>query len=175
MKEILDKLSSYNIFNYLLPGVLFASIGTEISSYTLLVDNLAVGAFLYYFYGLVISRLGSLVVEPILKKLRIVHFADYSSFVTASHSDQKIDVLSEQNNSYRSLASLFLCLLMLSAIEYLDRVFGIGHTELLIIAVALLLVLFVSAYKKQTKYITNRVDAVLGKTMKGAANEADDS
>jgi hypothetical protein len=33
MKELLDKLSSYNIFNYLLPGTLFAAAAERILDY----------------------------------------------------------------------------------------------------------------------------------------------
>lgn len=70
MKDLLDKLSSYNIFNYLLPGVLFAGMSKSVSGYDLVQENLLVGVFVYYFIGMVISRLGSLLVEPLLKKAR---------------------------------------------------------------------------------------------------------
>lgn len=68
MKDLLDKISSYNLFNYLFPGILFAVISKEFTSYSLLQDNLIVGAFIYYFIGLVVSRFGSLVIEPASKK-----------------------------------------------------------------------------------------------------------
>jgi hypothetical protein len=72
MKDLLEKLSSYNIFNYLLPGVLVAVLGTAVSSFHLLADDIVVGVFLYYFY---------LVLEPLLKWARIVRFAPYTDFV----------------------------------------------------------------------------------------------
>ena len=72
MKDLIDKLSSYNIFNYLFPGVLFAALGDRLTSYSLLIDDIMVGVFIYYFIGLVISRLGSLFLEPLLKWLKIV-------------------------------------------------------------------------------------------------------
>ena len=64
MKDLLEKLSSYNIFNYLFPGVLFAAMGSHLTSYSLLIDDTVIGVFVYYFYGLVVSRVGSLVLEP---------------------------------------------------------------------------------------------------------------
>lgn len=67
MKEILDKLTSYNLFNYLLPGVVFAVLASKVTRFTLIQQDLVAGAFLYYFIGLVISRFGSLILEPILK------------------------------------------------------------------------------------------------------------
>ena len=72
MKELIDKLSTYNIFNYLFPGVLFAYILSKVSSYDLIQKDLVTGVFLYYFIGLVISRIGSLFIEPFLKKNKIL-------------------------------------------------------------------------------------------------------
>lgn len=159
MSEFLEKLSSYNIFNYLLPGVLFAVLGSEITSYNLIVDNLAVGAFLYYFYGLVISRVGSIALEPTLKTIKLVKFADYSDYVAASRADPKIDVLSEQNNSYRSIASVFLCLLLVKGLERIAVWLHFGGDEVLMCGVVGLLALFIAAYRKQTQYITSRISA----------------
>ena len=49
MEEILEKISSYNLFNYLLPGILFAVISKEITTYSFLHENIIIGLFLYYF------------------------------------------------------------------------------------------------------------------------------
>jgi hypothetical protein len=84
MKEIIDKLSSYNIFNYLLPGVLFVAIAKHFTEYNLILDHDFIGAFFYYFIGMVISRFGSLIIEPMLKKIMFVKFSDYSDFISAS-------------------------------------------------------------------------------------------
>src|SRR5436190_18350950 len=98
MKELLDKISSYNLFNYLLPGVLFAALADIVTSYKFVQPDLLVGAFVYYFFGLVISRLGSLVIEPLLKALSFLHFASYEDFIAVSQKDAKLEVLSEVNN-----------------------------------------------------------------------------
>ena len=102
MKEILDKITSYNLFNYLLPGVLFVVILDKLTIYSFAQENLVIGAFVYYFVGLVVSRTGSIVVEPLLKKIGFVKFDDYKDFVVAAKNDSKIDVLSESNNMYRT-------------------------------------------------------------------------
>ena len=69
MSEILDKLSSYNIFNYLLPGTLFAVAGDAFTSYSFVQKDVLVAVFAYYFMGLVISRIGSLMIEPFLASI----------------------------------------------------------------------------------------------------------
>ena len=166
MKDLLDKLSSYNIFNYLLPGTLFVGLGKEISSYSFVQDNLLIGLFLYYFIGLIISRLGSLTLEPLLrnKKIKFVKFAPYEDFVKASKLDPKIEIFSEQNNMYRSLCMLSITLILL---KIYDLVWGSGSLDNVAIIFSFLigiLVLFLFSYKKQTeKYVVKRVKIALEK------------
>lgn len=172
MKDILEKLSSYNIFNYLFPGVIVAVLGTAVSSFNLRVDDIIVGAFLYYFYGLVVSRIGSLVLEPILKRIKVVQFSPYADFVTASRIDKKIDMLSEQNNVYRTLASVFLCLMLLCLADWvLARLPTISEHRIQL-AVLLLFTLFIWSYRKQTNYVSARVKAVLKSKPSAEATES---
>ena len=157
MKEILDKLSSYNIFNYLLPGILFVAIAKYLTEYNFIQENVLIGAFLYYFIGMVISRVGSLLIEPLLKKIKFVKFADYSDFISASKKDEKIELLSEVNNTYRTITSMFVVLLLLKAYSCLDRRYHFNSGISLIVLSCLILVMFLFAYRKQTGYITRRI------------------
>ena len=84
MKDLLQKISSYNIFNYLLPGVVFVTLLRLLTKYELIIDDFIVGVFFYYFIGLIINRIGSLVIEPIIKKTSLVKFFDYRKFISAS-------------------------------------------------------------------------------------------
>lgn len=107
MKDLLDKLTTYNLFNYLFPGVVFVIVASIFTKYSFVQQDIVLGVFLYYFIGLVISRFGSLVVEPILRKLSFVEFVEYGDFVAAAKKDEKIELLSEANNSYRTLFACF--------------------------------------------------------------------
>ena len=49
MKELLDRLGSYNIFNYLLPGAVFAAIASSLTDYSFIQNDVLVGAFVYFF------------------------------------------------------------------------------------------------------------------------------
>jgi len=159
MKDLLDKISSYNLFNYLLPGILFVVILGKLTPYSLVQDSLVVGVFVYYFIGLVVSRLGSLIIEPAFKRVGFVKFADYSKYVSAAKVDPKLDLLSENNNMYRTFAGLFLALLMLKVYESLTLKLGILQGRGSLVLVVVLLVMFVFAYRKQTAYITKRIAA----------------
>lgn len=157
MKDLFDKLSSYNIFNYLLPGVLFAYFAEKITSYHIIHKDFLTAIFLYYFIGLVISRLGSLILEPILRKIRFVKFAPYEDFVRCAKDDPKLDILSEANNMYRTLASLFFSIVTLVLYEKFTKGIGISRETSNTILCILLFILFVWSYRKQTAYITKRI------------------
>ena len=159
MKDLLEKLSSYNIFNYLLPGVVFVAISSSLTGYSLIQDDIVIGVFLYYFIGLVISRIGSIVVEPVLKWLGFVHFSEYRDYIQATEKDKLLEVLSEANNMYRTFLSLFLCLAILKAFEVITGYHPFLNDWLPAIIVVGLLFLFAFSYRKQTSYISRRVSS----------------
>jgi hypothetical protein len=150
MNELLNKISSYNVFNYLLPGVIFAVLTSDSIHYPIVQRDVITGAFVYYFVGLSISRFGSLVIDPLLKRLSFVKFADYKNFLDASKKDPQIEVLSEANNTYRTLSSLFSLFLMLKAYARIEGRFPILKGWDATVLAALLLVMFLFSYRKQT-------------------------
>lgn len=159
MEEILKKISSYNIFNFLLPGTIFAFAAEVLTDFSVVQDDLLIALFLYYFFGLIISRVGSIVVESGLKKVGFLEFAEYPDFVHASQKDATLVTLSEVNNTLRTMCSLMLFIPGVVFYEKLIRTWP-GLTELAqYIMFALLLLLFVLSYRKQTKYITKRIEA----------------
>jgi len=157
MKDILDKITAYNLFNYLVPGVLFAVILESLTSYSITQEDLIIGAFLYYFVGLVISRFGSLVVEPVLKKISFVQFMPYADFISASKSDSKIELLSQDNNMYRTLVAMFALLLLAKAYDMLSVTYPVLREQSVMIVVVLLLVTFLLSYSKQAKFVADRI------------------
>jgi magnesium-transporting ATPase (P-type) len=164
MNELLAKLSSYNLFNYLLPGIVFTVLAGDALRYPIAQRDILTAAFFYYFVGLVISRFGSLVIEPILKRFAFVRFSDYNEFLAASEKDGQLAVLSEANNTYRTLSSLFSLLLLLKLYLKLEAKLpflrGWNATLLLV----LLLIMFLFSYRKQTAYISKRVRWQVGKS-----------
>ena len=159
MKEIIDKISSYNLFNYLFPGIIFVIILREITKYDLVQENNFLGAFLYYFIGLVISRFGSLVIGSILqsKRLKFIKFPDYSDFIFASDKDKKIELFSEINNMYRTLISLFCLLLLTKLYQSISEWLNISENTSYLLLIFVLIILFVFSYRKQTGFVVKRV------------------
>lgn len=157
MSEFLGKISSYNLFNYLFSGVLFVALSNAFTSHSFIQDDIAIGIFVYYFIGLVISRIGSLIIEPVLKLCSFVNFTNYSDFVVASKKDPALDVLSEVNNMYRTLVSVCAGVLFLMLYDLLKtKLLWIQGSEVCALLL-ILLIIFLFAYRKQTSYITKRI------------------
>ncbi|MDD4331976.1 MAG: hypothetical protein PHU28_06615 [Methanosarcinaceae archaeon] len=154
MKNIMEKISSYNLYNYLFPGVIFVVISDKMTSYSFLQDNIVIGAFVYYFIGLVVSRFGSLVVEPALKKINFLEYSKYGEYISASKEDKKIELFSEVNNMYRTISSLFVLLIILKIYEWIENFYPTLKDYNFFILTLLLLVVFLLSYRKQTSYIT---------------------
>lgn len=157
MKELLDKLGNYNIFNYLLPGVLFAAYIDWATSVKLLQFNLVVGAFIYYFLGSVVSRVGSLLVEPALLRLGLIEFAPYEDFVRVSKIDEKLEVLSEANNMYRTICALAFSIGVISAYQFAASYLSFLQRVTPAAVIGGLFFVYLAAYRKQTAYIRKRI------------------
>ena len=115
---------------------------------------------IYYFIGLFISRIGSLVIEPMLKKMRFIKYANYADFAKAVKTDSKIDTLSEMNNYLRSLFTCVLLLPVMKIAQVLSSHWLWFATNWKWIVIIILFVLLLFSYGKQSKYVRNRVDAV---------------
>ena len=158
MDKVIDKLSAYNIFTNLFPGVIYCFLVDKFFGIPLIQNDLVLAAFLYYFCGMVISRISSVVVEPLLKKANFVRFADYKKYVVALAKDEQIGVLLEASNANRSVVALLVCVLATGGWVAAASAFPSMNTHAHYILLACLLVLFVFAYRKQMQYIVARVE-----------------
>jgi len=168
IKSISDRISSYNIFNNLFPGIIFCSVLTKATRFSFSTDNILEQLFIWYFTGMIISRIGSIFVESTLKKIKFkkkpyLVFADYKHYIAASEAKPFIATLSETNNTYRTIIALLISL----GVVYLYDIFffdwiaekcAIGNKLVVVIVGALLIILFVKSYKKQTDYVRQQVE-----------------
>lgn len=158
MEDLVKKVSQYQLFNFLLSGALFVFLLSKTTPISLTSEDVVLALFTYYFIGLFISRIGSLLIEPLLKKFKVVVFAPYSDYVDAAKKDPKIDPLSQENNTYRTLISTFTIFLATLAVYNYAGDFISAHLNIFYYALAVaLLILFVFSYRKQTKFIVERV------------------
>lgn len=162
MSEFINKISAYEIFNYLFSWIIFTRFvnnfsWVHISEYVVSesIYDIFLFVFVLYFIWLVISRIGSVIIWPILKKLWL-EFADYKDFIEAEKVDKKIETLYMRNNVYRTLISLSFCLFVIQIIVDIVNSSFCSHL-LYYVCLNLLFILFLCSYIKQTNYIRKRV------------------
>ena len=168
IKSISSKISSYNIFNNLLPGIVFCVTITKLTRFNMVVDSILEQLFIWYFSGIVISRIGSLLIEGLLKKIKIkgtpyLNFADYKQYVSAAEAKPFIVTLSETNNTYRTIIALIISVGVVYLYDdllydWFAQNFAAGNKLTILLAGVLLIFLFVKSYKKQTDYIRKQVE-----------------
>jgi len=158
MENVLSKISAYHILNYLIPGGVFAVLVEEFTHFSFLQKDLLSGIIYYYFLGLVISRVGSLALQPSLEKIGFLQFESYEDFLKTSKKDVKLNELSASNNMYRTFSSIFISIAFLRLLEFATEYFHIPENVIEVVSIVFLLGLFLFSYRKQSNYITKRID-----------------
>jgi len=166
--QIFGKITSYNIFNNLFPGITFCSALSRLTRFNITADSILEQLFVWYFVGVIISRIGSIFVEGLLKKIKVkgkpyLVFAEYKEYTEASKSNPFIETLSEANNTYRTIISLLICTGIVYLYDTLLYDMVVEYCAFLNYIVAIivwifLIILFIISYKKQTNYIKKQVE-----------------
>ena len=73
IKNWSEKISSYDILNNLFPGVIFCIIVENVTRISISTGELWKNLFLYYFVGMILSRIGSIFDERILKSIKVTN------------------------------------------------------------------------------------------------------
>ena len=176
VKNVIEKVSSYHIFNYFFPGIIFCWLIDKVTRVSISTGEVWKDIFIYYFVGMTISRIGSIYIEAALRSVKIpnkdrkkepfLNFIPYGDYITASKKDGFIKTLNEMNNTYRTLLTVVIVAtgVKLYDIFFYDMVQGFGDTGnsvSLLILFLLTIILFVNSYRKQTDYIKKRVEKAL--------------
>ena len=164
MEKLLEKISAYQFLNYLIPGLIFVYSIDFLGIYNLQDDYILLMLYGGYFGGMVMSRIGSLIFEKYLLKWKFVEYAPYKDFKEAESKDSKIATLSTENNIYRTLLATFFVLFIMYGISLIPCVFYFMHSKWMwLVVFALLFVLFLFSYKKQTSYVRKSVECIIKK------------
>ena len=168
MEKILSSIPVYNLLTNLIPGTILAALlkicvdGCDIFS---LINNIWILAVVLYFLGIINSRVSSLILEPVLKKLKIVKSASHKDFTDAELKDTsgKLTQLSRTNNEYRSYLSVFTIVLILKLIFLSSTAKTFVTENICWIILDLGVLLFLCSYRKQVAYITSRISRLNNK------------
>lgn len=174
IETLLNKLSSYELVNYIFLGGLglilgiflkvnfFVNIMEILNSLEIILQTVSYIIFVY-FLGILISRIGSFL-EIVFKRDHncskiFIQYSTYIDYIKAEKVDPKISILSLQANLYRSLFGLFVILIVLSILEnYFSILFSGYILEYLVLFI--LLIIFYFSWRKQVEYVRKRVENV---------------
>lgn len=159
IRLLIDKLSQYNFLTNILPGTVLCIVLKYLVGYELFIsEDWYLMGIVFYFVGMVNNRFSSLVVEPILKCTHFVNSAPYKDFVNAERKDTKVTTLSMENNVFRSYVSVFVLSLLAYGYKYGFNTICPCQMNKELLLIILLLLLFAFSYRKQTKYVRERVE-----------------
>lgn len=157
MNDLIAKISSYDIFINVIPGAVFVHFIKQTGIYEVDVESVVGDLVLYYFIGLVISRIGSVIVEPLLLWTGFVKYGDYSDFIAASAKDSKILVLLEAGNLYRTIIALVMVCAAASNWDVAAALLQLSSRTWILLGYAALMLLFLVSFRKQSSFISKRV------------------
>lgn len=172
--RIIEKITSYNLFNNFFPGIIVCYIIEKTTRLSIVDGDLVQNLFVYYFVGIIVSRISSLFIEKVLRSIKVknkksrqrepfLKFAPYDKYIEASEKQSFIKVLDETNNVYRTIIAIFVVSLVIKLYDWLlyDFVIKFGSVSqnvLYIVVCVFMIILFVCSYRKQTAYIRKRVE-----------------
>lgn len=159
IEKIIDRISSYQFFNFFYPGIIFIAIMgyllkkdfTELSIWHLLLFS--------YFVGMTLSRIGSLLIESPMIKWHILEKIEYFRLVNAEKNDPKVMLLLEICNTFRTLSATFFILTILMLMEgCLKLELNFSNKEIALCF--FIAVLFLFSFIKQYQYVKSRTEFV---------------
>lgn len=162
MEEIINtitkSISRYEFINNLIPGVLLCYL-LQYVGYDFLTDKLVTNLVIGYVVGVINGRVSSLVVEPFCRKVNIIQWRDYRLYNEAKKQRPFISTLQETANMYRSMASIFLIVLLFVAFKWMSRCWVWLNDNAFLILLIILLILFLFSYRKQVNdYVVKNID-----------------
>lgn len=172
LEKIAEQISAYEIFNHIVPGAVYTILADRFTAFSFLTGRILPDIIIFYFAGVVIGRIGSLLIEkPLSHKGKrtgkaFLERAPYNDYLKAEKKDteHKLNQLLTANNMYRSLAStsalLFFSVLADCLLPALPAGVVFRRIVILIACIPLIL-LFLFSLRKQTRYIAKRVDHLL--------------
>lgn len=174
-KSLSEKISSYDLFNNFYPGIIFCYLIESTTRFSFVSElDLLEKIFVYYFAGMIMSRIGSVVIEKMLKKIKIrnketkeqedfLRLSTYEQYIETTEERPLIAKLSEVRNTYRTLSVVFILAFLVKLYDWLlaDRLNEISNqtnTWIIVIIFALFSILFVISFRKQAIYIRGRIE-----------------
>ena len=172
MREVIEKMveriSAYEFLNNIAPGVVYVVLVDRFTSFHVQTGNIWTDLVIIYFIGLVIGRIGSLVIGRILERAVKSDFVQHSEYIIAEKKDSSVRELSTICNMYRTYASVALCLFFTLLLNDIwPCIKGVVWVKqlLLLCACLILMIIFLMVSVKQTRYVADSVKTINNELM----------
>lgn len=159
IEKIIDRISSYQFFNFFYPGAIFIAIMDHLLKKDFAEYSIWHLLLFCYFLGMTFSRIGSLMIECPMTKWHIIEEINYPRLVKAEKKDSKVMLLQEICNTFRTLSATFFVLTILMLMEDCLGI-GLEFTNKDIALCIFIAVLFLFSFKKQYKYVKSRIECI---------------
>lgn len=145
---IAEKLSTYRFFNFIIPGAVL--MGFVKYHHIMEIPSVNIWWFLLlsYFCGIVLSRIGSVVIEGPMKCMGFISSYNVNTYIIKQKENALICTMLELANSYRTISAMILVIFCMTIIDFPCE----GRTIWYVVVEFLLFVLFIISFYKQHKY-----------------------
>jgi hypothetical protein len=151
-----DKLDAYNLVANLVPGAAL-TYALHFSGFpTPPPDKLGAFLLVAFVAGVTANRMGSLLLDPLLRRWKFLKPKDYHSFLMREKGDRKLDALVANSGLYRTFFTAGI--IYLAAVIAAPLVADVGIQTLLVTFVIAGMAVFLFAFKKEDSYIHSRIE-----------------
>lgn len=148
LKMLAEKLSTYRFFNFIIPGAVFLGFLKFHEVVIIFDENIWWFLLASYFSGIVISRFGSVVVEGLMKKLKVLKDYDVKKYITKQRDSMLVGTMLELANTYRTFCALGVIIFVFTVITFpCER-----RTAYYVVIELGFVILFLYSFHKQYKY-----------------------
>ena len=151
MEKIIEKIDNYNLFTNIVPGFLILMF--NVYYFNLIGEQIVIA----YFAGQTLNRIGSITIGILLLKLTREKGEPYNKYIVACRKDDKIDILLQERDTFRTFCTLVL-VCMLEIIFYkLIKFFNISNGITIFSVLTIMFVIYAISFCKYNKYISERI------------------
>ena len=149
INSLFNKLSAYQLLSLMLPGA--SLLGTLKFIFTIDIkvnENIWWFLLASYVVGIILSRIGSLLIEEVFKKMGFIKGYNVGNYIAKRKEDDMVETLLSFANLYRSLCALSIVLIIVTMVK------GYGFCDYwhYFLLEVLLLLLFTFSFCKQYNY-----------------------
>ena len=173
MDNLFKQLSSYHILNFVIPGGSYIYLLNKVLIPNILSEDWLLNGIIFYIVGLIISRIGSVIIAPkvnkileyprIIKVFRLetdyINKTTYEEYIKKKKKDTTISDFVTMKNMFRSMISVCFCMFFSIMAYHLINWTCFFSKKNIIVCTSMVLIglLFLFSYEKQGVYIQKRI------------------